>query len=205
MELKLRLASRDDVEALCETFFSGFADEFVAQRVFPSTSTSAWDFWRRDMTEGLRDPNAHMVVVEDTSATPPTMVAFAKWSVVAAGADLPPPPTEWPEGADHELGTNFFGEMWRKHKEIMRGQPHWYLELLSTKKEYQRKGAGRMLLRWGLDRADADCWDCFLAATPAGRGLYEKFGFSEVDERHRYIHSDGKLLQLYMRRNKRGE
>lgn len=203
MELKLRSATTSDVEALCDTFFSGFEGEFVAMRVFPPTSPSSWDFWREDMTEGLQDPNTHTIITEDVSTTPPTVVALAKWNAVPAGAELPPPPTKWP--GDSDLGTPFFRDMWEKHKEITGGRPHWYLELLSIKKEYQRKGIGRMLVEWGLERADAEGVECALAATPEGKGLYEKYGFKEVDRNQRFIHSDGQMLQLYMRRDKRGE
>lgn len=58
---------------------------------------------------------------------------------------------------------------------------HWYLELVGTRPEWQGKGAAGMLLRWGLERADADGVEAYLEASPKGRPIYEKFGFSEVE------------------------
>lgn len=202
MDLKLRAATPDDVEALCETFFAGFQDELIAKRVFPSDLPSSWDFWREAMAEGLQDPCEHTVVAEDMSTAPPTVVGFAKWKALPAGTEIPQPPTEWP--ADPELGTAFFHLMWRKHKEMSGGRPHWYLDLLTTKKDYQKKGIGRMLVEWGLERVDAEGVECCVSGTPEGMGLYEKYGFKEVDKQDRMMHSDGQLLQVHMRREKRG-
>ena len=57
---------------------------------------------------------------------------------------------------------------------------HWYLELLAARPEWQGKGVGSALLRWGLERADEEGVEAYLEASPAGKGLYEKMGFREV-------------------------
>ena len=200
MEFKLRLATPDDVEALCETFFSGFVENLIAIHAFPSTSSDVQEFWRRGMASDIEDSDMCLVVVDDISTSPPTLIALAKWRFVPAGADLPPPTNEWPEGGDHELATTFFFEGWRMHKGIMGGRPHWYLELLSTRKEYQRKGVGRILMEWGVEKADADGWECYLGSSAEGKGLYEKYGFMEVERR---THFEGKFQQVFMRRDSR--
>ncbi|SPO00364.1 uncharacterized protein DNG_03209 [Cephalotrichum gorgonifer] len=200
MDLKLRLATLDDVEALCKTFFSGFADNLIAKYAFPPTSADVWDFWRQVMAHDIGDTNMHVVVVDDVSTTPPTLLAFGKWKVVQAEVDLPPPPTKWPEGGDQELAAAFFGNVWKKHVEIMSGRPHWCLVLLSTRKEFQRMGAGNILVKWGVEKADADGWECYLGSSVEARGLYEKYGFKEVDS---LTYCNGEFYQSLMRRDKR--
>jgi len=48
--------------------------------------------------------------------------------------------------------------------------------------EYERKGLGRMMLEWGLERAKVIQKRIFLLASPEGRGLYEKYGFRTEEE-----------------------
>lgn len=51
-----------------------------------------------------------------------------------------------------------------------------------TYKEARGRGAGSALLKWGLDRADADGLPTYLDSTPPGKALYEKAGFKVVKE-----------------------
>lgn len=55
------------------------------------------------------------------------------------------------------------------------------LGLLCTSPKYFRRGAGRALLVPMLELADAQGLKAYLEATAAGRPLYEKLGFKQVD------------------------
>jgi ribosomal protein S18 acetylase RimI-like enzyme len=52
---------------------------------------------------------------------------------------------------------------------------------LTVSPSYQRRGLGNLLLSHGLAWADAAGQKTYLEATAAGRPLYEKLGFREVD------------------------
>ena len=54
------------------------------------------------------------------------------------------------------------------------------LALLGTKAGQERKGAGKLLVEWGIERADRDELETFIYATAAGRPLYERCGFRAV-------------------------
>jgi len=61
-------------------------------------------------------------------------------------------------------------------------EPHWYLEVLSVRPEYQRRGLGSRLVRPILERADRDGVACHLeTADPANVPYYRRFGFEVVD------------------------
>lgn len=63
------------------------------------------------------------------------------------------------------------------------GVPHWYLEVLGVRPEFQRQGIGRRLIEPILDRADTDEVPCVLeTADRANVAYYERFGFSVVDD-----------------------
>lgn len=182
--LRLRPGSPADVEDMCETVLDAFSGNMVGRTFFPATSASARAFWLAALADEVHDHNARFVVVEEvTVASPPALVAFAKWNaplmVVGPGTLQQPPPLPdcWPADGDPALAAVFFGRLADMHEEIMGGRPHWYLEIIVTRSKYQGLGAGRMLMEWGVERADEEGAECYLDATPQGKQLYERFGF----------------------------
>jgi GNAT superfamily N-acetyltransferase len=133
-----------------------------------------------------------------------TFVGFSKW--VAPGAPYQPWPTRdvFPQKGDLDLAVAFFTSLSEKHETIMADRPHWYLELIAVRSEWQRKGAGALLMGWGCARADADGVEAYLDATEAGLRMYEAFGFvsKEVEgfmdgkERHAYMVRPKKYMTM---------
>lgn len=54
------------------------------------------------------------------------------------------------------------------------------LAVLATDPAYGRRGAGSLLLDWGLQLADQDGAVCHLEATQKGYSLYERKGFVDA-------------------------
>ena len=62
-------------------------------------------------------------------------------------------------------------------------EPHWYLWVLGVDPADQGQGIGSMLLRAGLERADASNLPCYLETmNPDNVPLYQKFGFAIAGE-----------------------
>lgn len=61
----------------------------------------------------------------------------------------------------------------------MGSRPHWCLEIMVVRGGFQARGAGAMMMQWGVDQADAEGVECYLDATPQGKPLYEKSGFRD--------------------------
>lgn len=112
--LRLRPGRPADVEDMCETVLDAFSGTMIGRTFFPRASESARRFWLDALAEEIHDPNARFVVVEEevTAASPPAMVAFAKWiaPVVAPGTLQPPLPECWPADGDPALAGVFFWE-----------------------------------------------------------------------------------------------
>ena len=60
------------------------------------------------------------------------------------------------------------------------GEEQLYLGMLACHPDYQRRGAGEMLCRWGLDKAKAEHLAVTLFASPMGVRLYRRLGFRDV-------------------------
>lgn len=179
--LKLRQGLPEDVQNMCETFLDAFSGNTVGQTFFPRNSPHARQFWLDALNDEIRDHNAHFLVVTDTSTSPETFIAFAKWNAPVPATTPPPPlPDNWPEDGDPVLANVFFKKLADMHEEIMGDRPHWYLEIIVTKGQYQGKGAGGMMMKWGVEKAHEDSVECYLDATPEGQPMYEKFGFRNV-------------------------
>ena len=199
MPFQMRRAGQDDVEAMCSVYFSAFADTIIGRQVFPETSETARHFWHEMLANEVDDTYAHFFVVT-SSESPGTIVAFAKWLSPDAPIEDAPPAEIWPKDGNPALADTFFTALTEAHQRIMGKTPHWYLELIAVGKEWMGKGAARTLIKWGLDRADADGLPCFLEATPNARPVYEKYRFRVVGE-DEFESSEGKILEYYMLRD----
>ena len=55
------------------------------------------------------------------------------------------------------------------------------LAILTVHQDYQRKGAGTLLVQWGLQKSEELGLPAYLEASPAGKFLYKKLGFHQID------------------------
>ena len=70
-----------------------------------------------------------------------------------------------------------FGEMAAYHPH----SPHWYLPLIGTEPDLQRRGIGSALMRKALSRCDQEHTPAYLESTnPANTGFYERLGFEAL-------------------------
>lgn len=67
-------------------------------------------------------------------------------------------------------------------REIMGTRPYYYLNILCTHPKHHRRGAGAMLIKWGIEEADRLGLECYLEGSKEGRPLYERNGFKVEKE-----------------------
>ncbi|KAI1323668.1 acyl-CoA N-acyltransferase [Xylariaceae sp. FL0255] len=70
------------------------------------------------------------------------------------------------------------------------GEKQMYLAGLACHPEYERRGAGKALISWGLERAQREKIPIGLFASPKGMGLYKKLGFKEVERFYTQIEGE---------------
>ncbi|MCJ1441263.1 MAG: hypothetical protein MMC23_001749 [Stictis urceolatum] len=89
-------------------------------------------------------------------------------------------------GINVSLFDAMFGKLRRYRESLFRGksdgkgESYVYMCLLVVAPEAQRRGIGGKLLDEGLKVVDRRDEECFIDASPEGKGLYEKHGWREV-------------------------
>ncbi|KAK4864561.1 hypothetical protein LT330_009556 [Penicillium expansum] len=185
MSLEVHPALPTDAPELTQVFYASFCSD-LDKAMFPNTPdvTEWWEkYLRDDITRSIAGETSEVFfkVTEGSEGGP--IVAFAKWKlpVPAADRDRHEEQIVWPASSDKELCDLFFYGMEGRHEKWMGERPHYYLDMLGVHSSHQGKGLGSKLLKWGLTRADAEGVEIYLSASPAGRPLYQKYGFREVD------------------------
>ena len=138
---------------------------------------------------------------------PEAIIAWAKWSVMPFWRrrvqwDVPyQPPFDPGAGVNRKCQDAFMAPMVAKRNAAAGGRAHLHLVsnhpisqstlrhmltmvqgMLATRLDHERRGAGTMLLQWGIDAARDLKVPCYLEATPQGLPLYKKLGFKVFDE-----------------------
>jgi GNAT superfamily N-acetyltransferase len=202
MALELRRAELDDVNQLTDVFFSGFRKDGVMARCFPE-KPSVRQFWIDGLIQDLADPSVHLVAVVDTDIEGSPIIAYATWVAPRTSKTLPAkeqthnPPMYPEDGDDLALAAFFFPHLKEHRERNMAGRTCWYLAALVCHEEHQGRGAGGMLMRYGVGAADAMQADIYVEASPPGVPVYKKFGFREIG---RVVVLDGEFTELFMLR-----
>jgi GNAT superfamily N-acetyltransferase len=93
-----------------------------------------------------------------------------------------------------EARRTFMANIFRSRREILGAQPAVVLKSLTVHPDYQRRGVGTMLMKWGVDEADRCVHSTqksltdmkrlgligYLESSKFGKGLYERFGYKPV-------------------------
>jgi GNAT superfamily N-acetyltransferase len=136
----------------------------------------------------------------------PRIVSFAAWDMAMPeerGVRFPP----WCEDSPKETCDALIAGLERERKRVMGDQKHYCtghplplppdnitlktwlltkrlwgetstdLDTVGTHPDYQKRGAGSMLMKWGCDLADKDGVPLYVDASKEGAFLYKKYGF----------------------------
>jgi len=111
------------------------------------------------------------------------IIGFGKWNILtdlSAPPRNPYPADEPMPGGNAALRKWFFDALNQKRLDRLAGKKHFLMAILVVDPEFQRMGVGKKLLQWGLAMADEQGVECWIDASPFGKGLYEKMGWKEI-------------------------
>ncbi|KAJ4012432.1 hypothetical protein NW752_008122 [Fusarium irregulare] len=195
MPIQLLKASEQDLPAIARIATSAFhpSTDALSRRLFPphlqpkniADGEAAYDWRAARKASSLASSESHLVVAVDDDKVPEDrIVGFALWDAPPADGDDSGPSK--PIDCD-ALDKQAFEQMKKTvnqdavdtfGKKGIAGV--WHLDYIGVAPGNQRRGIGRMLLQWGLDKASAEGKDCYLVATEAGRPLYVAAGFEDL-------------------------
>ncbi|KAJ9605588.1 hypothetical protein H2200_010245 [Cladophialophora chaetospira] len=181
MPLILQEAVEADVPRLVEIERDAYATNAMSPILFPGPfPPDALEKRGEGLIKQRRaDPSIRWVKAVDMETR--DIVAFAKWDIIEKPKEIVRSRVFGP-GCNVEACEEFFGGIARKRKELMGDKAYCLLDLLQTEPKHQGRGAGSMLIKWGLDIADELNLPAYLESSPAGHRLYQKFGFKDIDE-----------------------
>ncbi|ORX37836.1 acyl-CoA N-acyltransferase [Kockovaella imperatae] len=186
MPFKLLPLTEEDAPECVSVYFAAFQNPH---------SLACWprvpairSFWEKMILDELHEPRAHWAKAVDEETG--RLAGFMKWQAPKEGVEPDTRLPEWPAEADGRLCDETFGAWARQHRDLMGSRGHWYLELIAVHPDYQGRGAGSLMMRYGTERADSDHTEAFLEASPDAVALYEKFGFREASRLDTFIENE---------------
>ncbi|MCJ1385023.1 hypothetical protein MMC17_008141 [Xylographa soralifera] len=184
MPIELCPIRKSDTAVVNEMIFAAFKDDFVAHLMYNNDATpsmKAWTLQEREKNWG-QGPGERHVGVRDTETG--QLIASSHWFFYPQreGDDWKKIPIlEFPAGFNQEGCNHLIKAHTRKRHEIMGSKPFTFLSTCITFPAHQRRGAGALMMQWGVEQSRALNLPIFLIASPAGRRLYENFNFEVID------------------------
>lgn len=173
--MPIRRATRADLTQLCVTAMRAFAEDPVMRWLFPDD-----DEFFQPAGEVLRGAMTGWVEHNEVWCTDDA-VALAVW--------IQPGRPETPENTDPSLAPpspellDRFGTIGPLMADHTPSEDHWYLQLLATHPDWQRRGLGAALMTSMFERADAEGLPCHLETeTAVNVAYYRRHGFEVHSE-----------------------
>ncbi|TQV94446.1 hypothetical protein V2A60_005489 [Cordyceps javanica] len=190
MSLYLVPAGDADADRFAAIEHAALPDDATSAVLFPGPFAAEGGVSRGDqLREHLRsDPDCHWVKVVDRDLEAQqgggggddATIAFAVWYFWGVRGK-PLPASVWGPGTNAEACEQYFGGLDRRWEDDVGSKPHAYLKFVHTDPAHQRRGAGALMMAWGVKEADKRGLTSYVQASPQGQGLYAKFGFELVD------------------------
>ncbi|KFY74621.1 hypothetical protein V499_05368 [Pseudogymnoascus sp. VKM F-103] len=189
--LVLELATAEDVPAIIDVWFAAFTQPTM-RKLLPDTP--GMREWHRDWHLGnfqTRPDTKYLRIVDPESKDEqgrPRIVAFGIWDLAMPeerGRRFPP----WHPDCPQEECEAFVSGLESERKRVMGDEKNYYLDTVGTHPDYQKRGAGAMLVKWGCDLADENDVAAYVDASKAGAPLYKKHGFVDFSPAGSYVAS----------------
>lgn len=185
MPLEIHQVTADDTADLLEwgrIHYAAFSPSIVGcvwtREPSPESYQSLANTRRKNL---LSNPNSRVFKCIDTDLNN-KIIAVAEWSVQKEETTReelektlvcrPPFPEE-----NTAARVSFMEGIFTSRREVLGTQPHVELDVLVTHPDHHRRGAGSLLIQWGVDEMDRLGLIGYLEGSMAGRPLYERFGF----------------------------
>ncbi|KAL2794805.1 acyl-CoA N-acyltransferase [Aspergillus keveii] len=180
MSLAILPALLPDLPQIHDVYFLAFKDEPILDILYPTGIAD-----RKAYDQGIaqyRHVDRAGYVIKCVDASTGAVIGMAQWDVFwhpdaetegwTRPGDIP-----WLEGKDKERCLGFLGRLWDIREGYFGGRRHVFLSHIAVHPSHQRRGAGRLLVQWGMDLADQLRIPAYAEASKSGHALYKKMGW----------------------------
>ncbi|KAK8057688.1 acyl-CoA N-acyltransferase [Apiospora saccharicola] len=196
-QLYMRAATPEDAPRIAEIHMAAFGPNAMLHAQFPTPAIR-----KRLQTcvehKALADiDDSKTTVLVATASDDPEMnadvvVAFAKWShPVLPGEDHIEPPWIWPEGTDLDTLEAWIAKAAEVESRSLGDAPCYHLSFIGTDPTFGHRGAGQLLVQWGIQQSNASGSPLYLESTVEAAPFYEKMGFTAGETISLPIRIDG--------------
>ncbi|KAI1844477.1 hypothetical protein JX265_010028 [Neoarthrinium moseri] len=181
-----------DIKSVYDVYFASFLNEKMARImvdiIFPGGIMDAEDF-RKNHTAGTlaywhsADSQYTFKCVDNHSGD---VMGMALGDIILR--ERTPEERQftgipWLEGKDRERAEKVIGPLAEMRERLFGGARHIYVHVIAVHPSYQRRGAARALIEWGIDLCDRSNLPIYLESSPTTMPLYKKMGFVTLKEK----------------------
>ncbi|KKZ62800.1 hypothetical protein EMCG_02843 [[Emmonsia] crescens] len=178
MPLTLSYAQECDVGHIANIHLASFGENMMLQAQFPTPALVAGlrISLMEKAREEIRDPQWEVLVAQDQDE----IISFAKWKRPVLDTDsYVEVPWRWPEGTRMDILNEWTRRVEDVSSRVIGSTPCYCLSFIGTYPKHEGRGAGSMLIRWGLERSASENVPIQLESTMVAWPLYKKLGFED--------------------------
>ncbi|KAJ5200903.1 hypothetical protein N7449_005706 [Penicillium cf. viridicatum] len=188
----IKYATEADGPGLAKVNVQSFQGRRLLEELFPEASLTRMQEYKIVVgMKHLANPKMHVLKIHDPvsgelatysrwqfpASFGPSLVTLSEKAVLLAKDPIPHAPRPM-----NEEVFNAFKKLLEDGRKRYTTENDIILDLLATLPEYQGRGFGSAILKWGTDKADASQSRIFLEGTPEGVPVYLKYGWKIVEE-----------------------
>ncbi|OQE34634.1 hypothetical protein PENCOP_c016G02005 [Penicillium coprophilum] len=188
----IQYATEADGPGLAKVNVQSFQGRRLLEEVFPEASLTRVQEYKIIVgMKHLANPNMHVLKIHDPvsgdlatysrwqfpASFGPSLVTLSEEAAFLAKDPIPHAPQPMNVGL-----ASAFKKLLEEARKRYTTENDIILDLLATLPEYQGRGFGSAILKWGTEKADASQSRIFLEGTPEGVPVYQKYGWKVVEE-----------------------
>ncbi|KAI2632572.1 acyl-CoA N-acyltransferase [Hypomontagnella submonticulosa] len=183
MPLVVLPAQVPDIKAINDIYFTAFEDVPVMRFLFPSgVNRDEYDMATQHTWE--HDPSTYPIKCVDTSTG--EIIGMATWQLFWKHGEehswKKPSGVDWLQGEERETSEKVLMPIFEMRDQLFGRRRHVYLPTTAVHPDHQKRGAGRLLMQWGIDIAEKLELPLYLETSEDVAPFYEKMGCERLTD-----------------------